>query len=362
MIKVGMIGSGMIAKYRHIPEYQANPNATIVAYYDYIPEKAEAMAKRHGGVACKTVEELLDLDLDAVSICSANATHGSFSVAALDKGKHVLCEKPMAISFEECVSMNQAAKRNRKILMIAQNQRLTKTHLKAKELIKQGEIGEILSFRTVFGHPGPEAWTGALDTWFFDKKTAAFGAMADLGVHKTDLIHFLTDDVITEVSAKLETLDKKFPSGEPITVDDNAFCIYKMKSGITGTMHVSWTYYGQEDNSTILYGTKGILRCYDDPTYSLILEKSDGTVEQYEVDKIASNEEQTSGEIENTGVIDAFVDAIVKGQPPLISGEDVIQTMNVIFAAEEAATKNKTIVIEENLKGTSLFTRSCSLK
>lgn len=349
MIKVGIIGSGMIAKFRHIPEYQANPYVTIVAFYDYVPEKAEAMAKKHGGVACKTVEELLELDLDAVSICSANATHGEFSIAALDKGIHVLCEKPMAISFEECVSMNEAAKRNNKFLMIAQNQRLTKTHLKAKELIGQGVIGEILSFRTVFGHPGPEAWTGALDTWFFDKKTAAFGAMADLGVHKTDLIHFLTDDVITEVSAKLETLDKKFPSGEPISVDDNAFCIYKMKSGITGTMHVSWTFYGQEDNSTIIYGSKGILRCYDDPTYSLIVEKLDGTVDRYEVDKIASNEEQASGEIENTGVIDTYVDSIVNNQPPLISGEEVIKTMNVIFAAEESAATGKTIVIEENI-------------
>ena len=347
MIKIGIIGTGMIAQRRHIPEYLSNPQVNLVAFYDFIPEKAEAMAKKYGGIACGTVEELLELDLDGVSICSANTTHAPFSIAALNKKMHVLCEKPMAVSVEECKEMNLAAKKNNKFLMIAQNQRLTKTHVKAKELIGQGKIGKVLTFQTIFGHPGPESWTGALDTWFFDKKTASFGAMADLGVHKTDLIHFLTDDVITEVTAKLNTLDKKYPNGEPITVDDNAFCIYRTSKGIIGTMHVSWTFYGKENNSTMIYGTEGVLKCYADPKYSLIVEKLDGTIENYEIDKLASNEEQSSGEIESTGVIDTFIDSIVNNQPPLISGEEVLKTMNVIFAAEESSATGKTITVNQ---------------
>ena len=76
--------------------------------------------------------------------------------------------------------------------------------------------------------------------------------MADLGIHKTDLIQYLTDQKITEVEAVVTTLDKKDSSGQLIQVDDNALCIYRMEQGIIGTMTVSWTCYGKEENATIL--------------------------------------------------------------------------------------------------------------
>lgn len=112
------------------------------------------------------------------------------------------------------------------------------------------------------------------------------GAMADLGVHKTDLIQYLTGQYVTEVSAKVITLDKRYSTGELISVDDNAFCIYKMNDGVVGTMCASWTYYGAEDNSTVLYGTKGIMRIYDDPDYSITITKSNGERVLYDIDKI----------------------------------------------------------------------------
>ena len=82
------------------------------------------------------------------------------------------------------------------------------------------------------------------------------GVMADLGIHKTDLIQFLTSQRVVETTAKLLTLDKVDACGNRIGVDDNAFCIYKMSGGAVGTMTASWTYYGSEDNSTIIYGTE----------------------------------------------------------------------------------------------------------
>ena len=77
--------------------------------------------------------------------------------------------------------------------MIGQNQRLARGHVLAKQLIERGDIGRIITFRTTFGHGGPEGWSidPGRDTWFFDKKKAAMGAMADLGIHKTDLIQYL---------------------------------------------------------------------------------------------------------------------------------------------------------------------------
>jgi Predicted dehydrogenases and related proteins len=105
--------------------------------------------------------------------------------------------------------------------------------------------------------------------WFFNKDVASMGVLADLGIHKTDLINYLLDDEIIEATAVLSTLDKKYETGEPILVEDNAICIYKTKKGCVGTMTSSWTYYGPEDNSTVIYGTKGMMRIYDDEKYAV---------------------------------------------------------------------------------------------
>lgn len=336
MIKVGIIGCGKVALVRHAPEYDDNPNSQLCAYYDENPARARAMADKFGGKACGGIQELLESGIDAVSVCTANVSHGEITVRALDAGLHVLCEKPMAVTIEECLSMTGAARRNNRYLMVGHNQRLAKAHVKARELIASGEIGKVLAFRTTFGHPGPESWTSERDSWFFDKNKAAFGAMADLGVHKTDLLHYLTGDVITQVTASLGTLDKTNSDGSPIGVDDNAFCIYRMRGGATGVMHVSWTFYGEEDNSTIIYGTKGLLRCYADREYSLIAENKAGERVFYMLDKMTTNEEQTAGGRTNTGVIDNFIGCLKNGGFSILSGEEALKAMKVIFAAQQS--------------------------
>ena len=268
MLNIGVIGCGKIAQVRHIPEYAANENCTLTAFFSPNAKRAEDMAAKYGGKVYSSAEELFaDPEIDAVSICAANYAHAELSIKALEAGKHVLCEKPMAVTLEDCEAMLAAAEKAGKRLMIGQNQRLAKAHLCAKELLEQGEIGKVVSFRSSFGHGGPETWSisPGKDTWFFDKKRAAMGAMADLGIHKTDLLRFLLGQDVVRTTARLCTLDKRGPNDELIGVDDNAFCIYEMSGGAFGTMTASWTYYGAEDNSTVLYGTKGIMRIYDDP-------------------------------------------------------------------------------------------------
>jgi predicted dehydrogenase len=98
----------------------------------------------------------------------------------------------MATTLEECEAMVKAARESGRRLMIGHNQRYAPAHQKAKALIESGEIGRVLTFMTTFGHSGPEIWTGTANSWFFDKNRAAFGALADLGIHKADLIHYLT--------------------------------------------------------------------------------------------------------------------------------------------------------------------------
>ena len=345
-IQIGMIGCGKNAQVRHIPEYADNSDAELKGFFDLSLERAQEMAAKYGGKAYATAEELLaDPEIDAVSVCVANNAHADLSIKALKAGKHVLCEKPMAVTLEECEAMVAEAKKAGKFLMIGHNQRLAKAHVWAKKLIDDGLIGRIITFRTTFGHGGPETWsiTPGKNVWFFDKKRAAMGAMADLGVHKTDLIHFLTGQRVIRTTARLTTLDKRGADGELIGVDDNAVCIYELSGGIMGTMTASWTYYGTEDNSTILYGEKGIMRIYDDPAHSIVVKLADGSKIMYDVEAIQTNDNQTK-----SGVIDLWIDCLTTNTPPEISGESALCAMRAVFASIRSSETGQTVEIPEN--------------
>lgn len=347
MLRIGIIGCGKITQVRHAPEYAENPECELAAYYDFLPERSAEMAKLYGGTAYASVDKLLESSVDAVSVCVANADHAAITLKALAKNKHVLCEKPMAMTLADCTAMAKAAKENGKVLMIGHNQRLAKTHQEARRRVEAGEIGKVISFRTTFGHPGPEGWTGQKTSWFFEKSRAVFGVLADLGIHKTDLLHYLLGEPIVAVSAMFRTLDKRYPDGSYVDVDDNAFCIYRTQSGATGEMHVSWTFYGPEDNSTVLYGTKGILRCYSDPTYSLIVDHGNEPSVRLALDELTSNEKQTAGGRTSTGVIDAFVQSAATGKPSVCDAQEAIRAMRVIFAADRSAREHREITVDQ---------------
>ena len=343
ILRVGIIGCGKIAQVRHIPEYLDNEHAQIAGFYDRSMERAQEMARKFGGKVYKSYHELLENgEIDAVSVCVPNNLHAEVTIAALQAGKHVLCEKPMATTLQECEDMVVTAEATGKKLLIGHNQILTPAHKRAKELIHNGLIGEILTFRTTFGHGGPENWSinPGPNTWFFDKNTAAMGAIADPGIHKVYLIQYLTGQRITEATAKLITINKRDPSGQLISLDDNAFCIYGMENGIAGTMTASWTYYGSEDNSTVLYGTKGIMRIYDDPQYSIVVILKNGEKIYYSIDSIQTNEKQTK-----SGVIDEFIESVLEDKESELSGKKALDAMRAIFASIESSNTKKTVFV-----------------
>ncbi len=344
MIRVAVIGCGKIAAIRHLPEYDAHPDVRIVGVFDGMAARTAEVAKKYNAKAYASAEEAFrDPEVDAVSVCSPNRFHAEHSVAALKAGKHVLCEKPMALSPEECDRMVEAARTSGKKLMIAQNQRFAEAHLKARQLILDGAIGKILSFRTSFGSSGPEFWTidPGKNVWFFRKDLAGLGVLGDLGIHKTDLIFYLTGESVVSVSARLATLDKRDGEGNPISVDDNAFCIYEMTGGIVGTMTASWTRYGLSDDSTVLYGTEGVLRLYDDPEYPVILHRKDRSVERFDAQAI-----RTARDPSSSGVIDAFIASIEEDRDPPISGAEGAKIMKTIFAAAESYRTGRTVRVE----------------
>lgn len=340
-LRVGVIGCGSIARHRHLPEYAANPNVELVAVCDNNAERALEIGEKYGVPSYTSFVELLrNAEVDAVSVCTPNYLHAPISNAALLAGVHVLCEKPMATSEEEAKSMIETAKNSGKKLMIAHNQRFVASHQKARQLIQSGEVGKIYSFRTAFGHGGPEGWSvEGKEGWFFQKDKAFVGAMGDLGVHKTDLLRYILGEEIVEVGAFVETSAKEFA-----TVDDTAVCVLKTESGIIGTLAASWSYVSKEDNSTIIYGENAILRLEDDPTNSLVVQYKNGDVVNYQLGKIQSNDE---GGQSSSHVIDLFVDAVLNDREVPVSGEEGMKSLGVILAALESNETKQIVRVKE---------------
>ncbi len=147
----------------------------------------------------------------------------------------------MATSDEEAKQMIAASEKAGKKLMIAHNQRFVASHQKAREIIANGDLGKIYSFRTTFGHGGPEGWSiDGADSWFFRKEEAFIGALGgDLGVHKADVIRYILDTEFVEVASMIESSAK-----ENSDVDDQAVTILRSEKGIIGTLTASWAYKG----------------------------------------------------------------------------------------------------------------------
>ena len=339
--QIGVIGAGSIARKRHLPELLDNPHVRIAAVCDTVLERAEEMTEIYGGKASSDYRDLLALKgLDAVIVCATNTTHAEMTIAALQAGKHVLCEKPMATTLPAARAMIEAAEQSGKFLMIAHNQRLAPACVKAGEILQSGKLGKVLTFQTVFGHPGSEYW--AIDagrTWFYERQVAGLGVMSDLGIHKIDLVHWLLDDDFSEAAAMAGTLNKVNAAGALIDVEDNALCLLRTKRGVMGTVTVSWTYQ-KEDNSTIFYCEKGVLRIYAHPDYQLIVDYSNTEGEYHKVGEIPTNVKQVK-----SGIVDLFVDCLVNNRKPEISGEEGYKALETVMACFEAIKSRRVVSI-----------------
>jgi UDP-N-acetylglucosamine 3-dehydrogenase len=340
-IKIGIIGAGSIVRHRHLPETQENEYAEVGAVCDVVEERAKEMAAKYNCKAYTDYKDLIaDKDLDAVIVAATNTTHAEMTIAALEAGKHVLCEKPMATNLQDAQKMIDAAEKTGMKLMIAQNQRLEAANQKAKEIIQSGKLGKVLTFRSVFGHPGCEYW--AIDgesTWFFKKSITAMGCLGDLAIHKLDLLHWILEDDYVELCAFADTLSKTYPDGELIDVEDNATVILRTKKGATGTVIVSWTYQ-KEDNSSTFYCENGVLHLYADPEYDIIIDYDHERAEYHKTGKKSTNVEQVK-----SGIIDAFVDCIVNDTEPLIPGIEGYKALETVVACLESSSSGKVVRI-----------------
>lgn len=189
-LKIGVIGTGGIAQYAHLPGYASLPDeCEVVAVCDVNPESAKATAEKFGVPRTYTEyrELLSDPEVDAVSVATPNAFHLGPTVDALKAGKHVLCEKPLGMNADECRQMCRAAKESGKILQVALQFRFSGVGRFMKGFIDAGRMGEIYYARAqAMRRRGVPSWGS-----FIDKEKQGGGPLIDVGVHILDLTLFL---------------------------------------------------------------------------------------------------------------------------------------------------------------------------
>ena len=187
-LRVGIIGTGWIAE-AHIQQYVKFPDVEVVAMADLIPGKCQAFCERNG-VDYTNIhfypdhQSMLDNEkLDAVSICTYNATHAECAIAALKAGVNVLLEKPFTVTLDEAVEVMKAEKESGKLLTIGFQPRMDPNMQEIKKIVESGELGEIYYIQTGGGRR-----RGIPNSTFIEKSTAGIGALGDIGCYSLDMV------------------------------------------------------------------------------------------------------------------------------------------------------------------------------
>lgn len=273
-LKVGIIGTGWIAE-AHIREYKKMPDVEVVAGADLIPGKAEAFFKQFEveGVRCYNshTELLENEELDAVSICTYNATHAECAIAALNKGVNVLLEKPMTVTLEEALEIRKAEKASGKVLSIGFQPRLDPNMQMIKKIVESGELGQIYYIQTGGGRrrgiPTP------FGTTFIEKETGGIGALGDIGCYSLDMvlnaIGYPKPLTVTGYKSDFFGTDPNYTNykrlnhpeyAEKFGVDDFAAAFIRLEGGIILDFRISWAMNMDTAGDTLILGTKGGLR------------------------------------------------------------------------------------------------------
>lgn len=269
-LRVGIIGCGGIANSKHFPALKSQfDNAEMVAFCDVIEERAIKAANEYGIVGAKTYidyKELLnDKSIDVVHVCTPNRSHSEITVAALEAGKHVMCEKPMAINSEEARKMLEAAKRTGKKLTIGYQNRFRADTLLLKDIIDDGKLGDI------YYAQAHAIRRRAVPTWgvFLNEYEQGGGPLIDIGTHALDLTLYMMNNYepMTVLGQTFSKFRNQRDTGNAFgdwdvnefTVEDSAFGFIKMKNGAVINLESSWAINLEQSReaSTTLCGTLG---------------------------------------------------------------------------------------------------------
>jgi predicted dehydrogenase len=357
-IKAGVIGAG-IGTY-HIEGYQAHADAEVVALCDL---NEDALAETGGEYEIAHLftdyKEMLDADIDCVSVCVPNKFHAPITIDCLKAGKHVLCEKPLARTAREGQKMIEAAEAAGKTLMIQFNNRFRPEAQVLKGHVDAGTFGDIYFARCGWirrnGIPG---WGG----WFTQKEMAGGGPLIDLAVHMLDLTMWLMGNPkpVTVMASTYSVFGPQMqglgPWGTPnrkgaFDVEDMAVGMLKFEDGQTIMLEASWaSRIKREWVYSTLMGTEAgasLERVFDidgvDDTAVDTLELY--TQEQGEaVDRVVKLEPDEA--MGRHTAVEHFVDCLVEGTEPISPGTDGLRIMKILDAMYKSAESGRAVNIK----------------
>ncbi len=349
-MKVAVIGCGTIANTAHIPAYIKNEKTEIKYFCDIIPERAEAAVEKYGcGKAVVDYKEVLaDPEIEAISVCTPNKMHSTIAIDTLRAGKNVLCEKPAARVYSEALEMQKAQHETGKVLNIGVVNRFNTGVNKIKELIAQGELGDIyqvyVSFRSHRSIPG-------LGGDFTTKAVAGGGVMIDWGVHFFDIVMYCCGD------PKVKTVSaEEFKSlGNPIDgyVYKTMWAgppkkdgVFDVEDGVTGIIRTdgpivsfngAWAQnIGESEMFIDFMGTKGGIRLQYGSDFTFYSTKNGMLT-------------KTTFEMESKSMfqceIDSFINCIESGEKLPSHIDTNIITAEMMDAIYRSAEQHKEIVL-----------------
>ncbi|MDO8686449.1 MAG: Gfo/Idh/MocA family oxidoreductase [Clostridiales bacterium] len=337
IINMGVIGLGAISG-SHIPTYQKDSRVRLAAICDidkpWLAFQKENLKVEH--VYADYNELLANKEIDAVSVCLPTYLHSEATISALEAGKHVLCEKPMAVNAGEAVAMHTAAQKEGKKLMIRQNQRFEAGSQLLKKQIELGIFGDIYFIRTAWrrpmgGMPGPinvRADNSVYSRNWFNEKDKGGGVLRDLGCHLIDLAMYLTGfPEFTDASCSCYrkfTPDIEDKNKYVFDAEDLASAHLKFKNGMSMEIEMSLESFVEEDIlCTEIYGTKAGAS------------RRNGKIKFFrDINGAYTNEVVRQNCYTDKDSIEAFIDCIANNtEPPVTSaqGVEVIKVLDALY-------------------------------
>ena len=351
-IKIGIIGVGSISK-SHIQAYLKNKNCELYAFCDINEQTLKEKGKLYGITRLYTSkEEMLEKcpEIDAVSVCTWNCAHAECTIASLKAGKHVICEKPMAMNAKEAEEMVKAAKESGKLLMIGFVRRFGNDCKVAKDFIDAGDFGEIYYGKATYlrraGSPGG---------WFGDISRSGGGPLIDLGVHVIDLTRYLAGKpkpvsaygvTYKKLGARDNIKGKKGYSAtvksdkDVFDVEDLASAIIRFDNGFALNIEASFSLNIKKDTGCIeLFGTKAGAKL--NPELEIFTEQNG-----YLVDTSFDSSTALSFDGLFDNEINHFVDCVVNGTECISPAEDGVVIMKILDAVYRSAATGHEVTID----------------
>jgi myo-inositol 2-dehydrogenase/D-chiro-inositol 1-dehydrogenase len=340
--KIAILGAGFISDIHLESYHRFIPEAEVVAVYARKPEKArEFAAKHHIEKWYSDVDALInESDCEIIDICLPNYLHADACIKAAQAGKHIIIEKPLAVTLEEADAMIAACKKAGVKLMYAEELCFAPKYERVRHLVKEGAVGDVYMLKQSEKHSGPHT------DWFYDIELAGGGVLMDMGCHAMEWFRWMLGNAkpISVYATMSTVLHKGRTKGE-----DNSVVIIEFENGVTAVAENSWAKHGGMDDKSEVHGTGGVIYAdlfmgnsaisYSKHGYGYAMEKADTTVGwSFTVFE----------EVFNQGYpheLKHFVDCVRNDKQPLVTGEDGRVVLEILYAAYASAGQGKKIML-----------------